>query len=101
MLFFLPLLADEIYIMKATHHDLEVILNKDILEEQSVETLKALQKVPIKPSNNPRYTQKMQDAHRRIQLILNEKEKKIPWNWIFLWLTIAGIIISSTLAIIL
>ena len=80
--------------MKATHHDLELILNHNTLEEQSVEMLKALQKVPIKPSENPRYIQKMQDAHRRINLILEERKTSIPWNWIFLAVGIIGIVIA-------
>lgn len=85
--------------MKATHEALEIIVNNDTIDEQSEEMLRALLKVGIKPSANPRYTTKMQDAMRRVQLRLDEieegKKDKTNWNRISLWIGLAGLLIAA------
>jgi hypothetical protein len=86
--------------MKLNHGDLEVILNRDSIDEQSEDTLRALLKVEIKSSSNPKYKKKMEEAHRRIQLRLseleNERKKKEPnWNRIRIWTTLGGLALTA------
>jgi len=82
---------------KVTHDDLERIIPKNSIEDQDLETLRALSHLPIKSSDNLRYHKKFEDAQRRITAAIDKLEKKETpnWNYLFIFIGITGLIIGA------